>query len=358
MTRMGTSAGGDYVLFKRKLILVVFTILILALAWRIRNVLILVFIAAILAGAIAPAVRRVQIYVRRFMRRRIARGPAVLLVFVPFVTLLLILGALTVPRLIAQGDQLGRELPVLIHEKLSVVPVIDADNVEASVRAWLARIPIYDYLASAATAVTSVIAILFMVFYMLIDAERLRNLVLVFFPTDERSERRRTIRRISRRLSGWLGGQLTLAAIIGIATFVALVALRIPYALPLALIAAVGEMVPVIGPILGAVPALGVAIFQSDWQFWSVLVAAILIQQVENYFLVPRLLGRKVSVSPLAVFIAFITGATLLGLVGALMAVPAVAIVQLIFEESFLKQRERRRDTARAGTLVRPDGEE
>lgn len=347
----------EYTLFQRKLALVVLTVLLLALAWRVRNVLILIFIAGVLAGAIAPAVRHVQVRVRMLTRRRINRGAAVLLVFVPFVLVLVLIGFLTIPQLVAQGEQLSRDLPVLVEEKLSGLPGINADQLERSVRDWFARIPLYAYLASAATAVTSVVAILFMVAYMLVDAERLRNLVLVFFPTDERSERRRTIRRISRRLSGWLGGQLTLAAIVGGATFVTLVLLRIPYALPLALIAAIGEMVPVIGPVVGAVPAVAVGLFQSDWQFWGVLVAAVLIQQVENYFLVPRLLGRKVSVSPLAVFIAFITGATLLGLVGALMAVPAVAIVQLIFEESFLRKRERRRDTARAGTLVRPDGE-
>lgn len=345
--------GDDYALFKRKFGLVVLTLLLLALAWRVRNVLILVFIAAILAGAIAPAVRRVQLHVRRFTRRRIQRGTAVLLVFVPFVTLVVTLGALTIPQLVAQGEDLSRELPALLEEKLAVVPWIDVERVERSIRDWFSRIPLYAYLSTAATAITSIIAILFMVGYMLVDAERLRNLVLVLFPADERSERRRTIRRISRRLSGWLGGQLILAAIVGFATFVTLLALRIPYAVPLALIAAIGEMVPVIGPIVGAIPAVSVALFQSDWQFWGVLIAAIVIQQVENYLLVPRLLGRKVSVSPLAVFIAFITGATLLGIVGALMAVPAVAIVQLVFEESFLRQRERRRDTARAGTLVR-----
>lgn len=345
----------EYLLFRRKLLLVVGVILLLALAWFVRNILVLVFIAGILAGAIAPAVRRVQVFVRRYLRRRIPRGAAVLIVFIPFVGVLVTIGALTVPRLLSEGGDLAATLPLLIEQKLGMIPGIEAAEVESSVRKWVNELPLFQYLRNAVTAVVSMVAIIFMMAYMLIDGERLRNLFLLFFPAHERSYRRQTITRVGRRLSSWLGGQLTLAAIIGVASFVAFVALDIPYAIPLALIAAVGEMVPVIGPILGAVPALGVALFTSNWQFWGVLAATILIQQLENYLLVPRIMGRKVSVSPLAVFVAFMIGASLLGIIGALMAVPTVAIVQIIFEESFLAHRERRRDRERSGVLLAKD---
>lgn len=114
-------------------------------------------------------------------------------------------------------------------------------------------------------------------------------------------------------------------------------------------------MVPVIGPIIGAIPALLVALFHSSWQFWAVLVVAILIQQVENHFLVPRLMGSKVSVSPLSVVLAFMIGATLLGIPGAMMAVPVAAILQVVFEESFISRRERRQNAERPGSLIRND---
>jgi len=154
-------------------------------------------------------------------------------------------------------------------------------------------------------------------------------------------------------MTHWLSGQLILAGLIGVATFLALLALQIPYALPLALAAAVGELIPVIGPIVGAVPALIIALFLSTWQFWAVLITAVMIQQVENHFLVPRLMGRRVSVSPLAVLVAFMIGATLLGVIGAIMAIPAVALIQIFFEEAFVSRRERRFDDTRPGTLAR-----
>jgi predicted PurR-regulated permease PerM len=195
--------------------------------------------------------------------------------------------------------------------------------------------------------------VLFMVAYMLIDAERLRNLFLLVYPPEVRGQRRHTLTRIAKRMSAWLSAQLLLCLIIGVSTFVGLSLLRIPYALPLAIIAAVGELIPAIGPTVGAVPALIVALLSSPWQFWAVLIFAVVLQKVENYFIVPRVMARKVSISPLAVFIAFMIGASLLGVMGAIMAIPVAAIAQVAFDEAFVARRERRQDLERSGTLLR-----
>jgi predicted PurR-regulated permease PerM len=168
-----------------------------------------------------------------------------------------------------------------------------------------------------------------------------------------RAERRATMTRMGKRLSSWLSGQLVLSAIIGGATFIGLVILRVPYAAPLALFAMLGEMVPVIGPIIGTAPALAIALLQSSWQFWSVLIMALVLQKLENLFIAPRVMSRKVSISPLAVFIAFMMGAAILGIVGAIIAIPAAAIAQVAFEEAFISRRERRHDLSRAGTLTK-----
>jgi predicted PurR-regulated permease PerM len=352
----------ELVQFSRKLAIVAAFILLLALLWFVRRVVILVLIAAVLAAGIAPAVKRVQILGRHYLHKRIARGTAAMVVYFPFLAIAVTLAALTIPTLVSDARDLTRELPPLIDEKLltpleQYVPVDEARKYIAEKGQHALRdLPLLGYIKSVVGGVVAVVAVLFMVIYMLIDAERLRNLFLLFYPAGERAEKRRIITRMGRRMSSWLSAQLLLAGIIAAATFVALLLLGIPYALPLALLAGIGEMVPVIGPILGAVPALAVALFQSKWQFWSVLAVAILIQQVENYLLVPRLMGKKVSISPLAVFIAFLAGASLLGIIGAVLAVPAAAVIQVAFEEGFVKQRERRQDPERSGTLIsRPE---
>jgi predicted PurR-regulated permease PerM len=290
----------------------------------------------------------------------LSRGAAVMIVYLPLVLTVVILAVLVLPRFVADSKELGERLPVLIEQNIlhpleRFVPM-GAVREQLKDGIELPRSRVFTYVRNAATAIAYGFAVLFMIAYMLIDAERLRNLFLLVYPPEVRGERRRMLTRVGSRMSSWLSAQLLLSAIIGIATFVGLVALRIPYALPLAILAAIGELIPVIGPTVGAIPVLAIALLQSPWQFWSYLVFAILLQKAENLFIVPRVMAKKVSISPLAVFIAFMIGASLLGIVGAIMAIPVAAIVQVAFDEAFVARRERRQDHDRAGTLLRnPD---
>jgi predicted PurR-regulated permease PerM len=344
-------------LFARKVLIVLGAAAGALILWNARDVLLLIFIAAVLAAGIAPAVRRVRALWRLHFRRPLTSGAAVMVVYLPFVIAVLLFGAVVVPRFIADTRELGSQMPQLIEDNIlkpleAYVPV---GVIRAELRDGvdLPRSRVFAYMRNAAAAIASVFAVLFMVAYMLIDGERLRNLFLLVYPPEVRGERRATLRRIARRMSAWLSGQLLLSAIIGVTTFVGLLLLRVPYALPLAIIAAVGELIPVIGPTVGAIPALAIAVLHSRWQFWAVLAFAVLVQKAENLFIVPRVMSRKVAVSPLAVFIAFMIGASLLGVIGAIIAIPVAAILQVAFEEAFVARRERRLDVDRAGTLLR-----
>lgn len=355
--RPGDRPRGELEIFTRKVLIVAAVAAALALLWFTRDVLLLVFIAAAIAAGISPAVRRVRIYWRYHFRRKLSRGAAVMIVYLPFLIGVLLLSLLVVPRFIADTRELGAQMPALIDRNILTaleryVPV-GAIREELRDGIELPRARVFMYMRNAATAIASVFAVLFMIAYILIDAERLRNLFLLIYPPEVRGERRRTLMRIAKRMSSWLSGQLLLSLIIGVCTFIGLAALRIPYALPLAIIAAVGELVPVIGPTVGAVPALAIALLHSRWQFWSYLAFAFLLQKVENWFIVPRVMSRKVSISPLAVFVAFMLGASLLGVIGAIMAIPVAAIIQVTFAEAFVKRRERRLDLERPGTLLR-----
>jgi predicted PurR-regulated permease PerM len=353
-------SGRELELFTKKVVIVAAIVGVIAMLWYARDVVLLVFIAAALAAGIAPAVRRVQLLWRYRFHRKLSRGAAVMIVYLPLVLTVLLFAMLVVPRFIADSKELGARLPVLIEANLlqPLERFVPMGTIRAELKDGieLPRARVFAYMRNAATAVAYMFAVLFMIAYMLIDSERLRNLFLLVYPPEARGERRRMLTRVGMRMSSWLSAQLLLSAIIGIATFVGLVALRIPYALPLAILAAVGELIPLIGPTVGAVPVLAIALLQSPWQFWSYLVFAIVLQKAENLFIVPRVMAKKVSISPLAVFIAFMIGASLLGIVGAIMAIPVAAILQVAFDEAFVARRERRQDLDRAGTLLRnPD---
>jgi predicted PurR-regulated permease PerM len=349
--------GSELELFTRKVLIVVGAALACMVLWLARDVLLLVFIAAVLAAGIAPAVRRVRGLWRYNFRRRISRGAAVMIVYLPFAVMVIVLGLLLVPRVITDTRELAKQFPTLVERNVlnpleRYVPV-DMIRRELGGGVELPRSRVFAFMRNAATAIASVFAVLFMVAYMLIDAERLRNLILLVYPPEERGRHRRTLVRVGKRMSAWMSAQLILCAIIGIATFIGLTLMRIPYALPLAILAAAGELIPVIGPTVSACPALIVALLSSRWQFWAVLAFAFLLQKAENYLIVPRVMAKRVAISPLAVFIAFLIGASLLGVMGAILAIPVAAIAKVAFDEAFVARRERRQDAERPGTLLR-----
>lgn len=344
-------------LFTRKVLIVIGAIAVCGVLWLARDVLLLVFIAAVLAAGIAPTVRRVRGLWRFSFHRRISRGTAVMVVYLPFVVLVIALGLMIVPRFIADSRELVERLPTLLEQNV-LTPLegyVPVDLIRQELRGGveLPRSRMFAYMRNAATVIASIFAVLFMVAYILIDAERLQNLFLLVYPPEVRGRRRRTLKRVGRRMSAWMSAQLILCAIIGVSTFVGLTLLRIPYALPLAILAAVGELIPMIGPAVSAIPALMVALLSTRWQFWAVLVFAILLQKAENWVIVPRVMAKKVAISPLAVFIAFLIGAALLGVIGAIMAIPVAAIAQVALDEAFVARRERRQDLERPGTLLR-----
>ena len=347
----------DLDLFARKVAIVAAGGIILLILWLVRDILVLVFIAAVVAAGIAPAVRRVRVVWRFWFHRRLPRGTAVMIVYLPFLLVVASVAVFLVPKVVADWRQLSSQLPSLVET--NIVQPLERYVPMGAVREALhggIDIPdqsVFRYMRSAATAIGAVFAILFMVAYMLIDAPRLRNLILLVYPAEVRGDRLRTLMRMGRRMSSWLSAQLLLAAIIGIFTFAGLAILGIPYALPLAILAAFGEVIPVIGPIVSSIPALAVAILHSRWQFWAVLIFYFMLQKFENYVVVPRVMSSKVSISPLAVFIAFMMGASILGFIGAIIAIPVAAIIQVTFEEVFVSRRERRQDVGRAGTLLR-----
>jgi predicted PurR-regulated permease PerM len=350
---------GELELFARKVLIVAVAAGVGVVLWAARGVIVLVFIAAVIAAGIAPLVRAVRLRWRYQFRRRLSRGAAVAIVYLPFLIAVILLLAVLVPRFIADTRELAVQLPVLLEEKIlqPLEGYIPVEMIRQELRDGieLPRSQVFAYVRNVATAIAAAMALLVMVAYMLVDAERLRNLMLLVYPPEVRGDRRRTLNRMGKKMSSWLAGQLLLSGIIGVASFIGFTALQIPYALPLAIIAAVGELIPMLGPTLSAIPALAVALLHSPWQFWAVLAFMVVLQKAENLFLVPRVMSKKVSISPLAVFIAFMIGATLLGIIGAILAIPIAAIAQVAFQEIFVERRERRQDVERSGTLIRKE---
>src|SRR5881397_1929978 len=169
-------------LFTRKIVIALAFAIGVAILWAARDVLILIFIAAVLAAGISPAVHRVRVWGRLMFHRNIARGTAVLIVYLPFLIVALALLIFMVPRLVHDMRALGAQLPLLLERNVftPLEEYVPMNPVREFLKDGIAlpRASVLFYVRSAATAIASFIAILFMIGYMLVDAQRLRNMIL------------------------------------------------------------------------------------------------------------------------------------------------------------------------------------
>jgi len=186
--------------------------------------------------------------------------------------------------------------------------------------------------------IVGVLTILILTFYLLVETEALVSTFVRLFPRERREQVAAVSREITLKVSAWLGGQLFLAGVIGSSAALALGLLGVPYFYVLALIAAIGEMIPVVGPVLAAIPGIAVAWSVSGKLALGVATFYVIQQQVENHVLVPKLMERQLGVSAATVIIALLVGSSLLGIVGALLAVPTAAIVQVLVQELVLRE--------------------
>ena len=194
------------------------------------------------------------------------------------------------------------------------------------------------YVTSLAGVIFMAIMILALAFYWTLDGPRIIQSFLLVIPQDQRESISELVSAMESKVGFYMVGQAILCAVIGIMALIAYLLIGLPNALVLALIAGVLEAVPMIGPLLGAVPAALVALSIAPDKLIWVIVATVVIQQVENSLLVPRIMKKAVGVNPFVTLLAIFAFSTLFGLAGALMAIPMAAMIQLALNHFVFKQ--------------------
>jgi len=195
---------------------------------------------------------------------------------------------------------------------------------------------LWSTLSVVASTVFKTAAIFFIAFFWTIESERIKRSAIALLPLNRREPMRDLITEIERRVGSYVSGQLLLSAIIGTLSLVAYWIIGMPYALVLALVVALMEFIPVIGPLIGAVPSLIIALSISPVTVLWVLIASLVIHQLESNVFGPRVMKRTLGMRPLVTLVAMTAFGTLFGVLGALVALPLTAIIQLLLERYLL----------------------
>lgn len=318
------------------------------LAYLLRGVLLLLFIAILLSTALKPFVARL----------RKIRLPAIAASIVVYGLMLLTLVAaifIGLPLLAAQASEMLKRAPDSyrqLHEDLSAssnravrrvvgelpneLPrSLDLDS-EETTGAIQAVVRGAGYGGAILHAWLAGLATILLAFYWSLNEERAIRACLLVVPAAKRDASRDLIAEIQRKLGAYLRGQSLLCLIMAGMVLVVYGIIGLPYVVALAVAAGCLEALPVFGPILGAVPALLVALSVSPGKFAWTLGAIVVMQQIEGNVLVPRIMDRSVGISAITTLLAIVALSTIGGLVGAVLAIPCAAIVQLLFERWLL----------------------
>ena len=188
------------------------------------------------------------------------------------------------------------------------------------------------YVILAAKVIFIAIVILVLAHYWTLDGPRTIQSLLLLIPQDRRESISELISAMETKVGFYVAGQGVLCLVIGLLALMAYLLIGLPNALVLALMAGVLEAVPMIGPLLGAIPAALVALSIAPDRLVWVIVATVVIQQLENSLLVPRVMRKAVGVNPFVTLLALFAFSSLFGIAGALMAIPMAAIIQLLLD--------------------------
>jgi predicted PurR-regulated permease PerM len=318
--------------------------------YLVRGPLLLIYVSALFATGLAPLVRIIERQRSWAIgKRRLPRPAAILVIYATVIGAMIGIGAAVVPPMVRQSQELWSNLPRHMdsaQQKLASWGLISPD---ASFKELLQQAPagsgdavnvVLATLWGFVGGIFGVVSILLLTFYLLVDSEKVFTVFVRLFPRRDRHKVSDISGMVAAKISAWLGGQMLLGLIIGTMSAIGFFFLGVPYFFVLAVIAGIGEMIPMVGPLLSAVPAVLVALTVSPGLGLAVAGYCWALQLIENNFLVPKVMGETVGLSAVTVIASLLIGSELLGFVGALLAVPTAAIIQVLFEELYLAEKD------------------
>jgi len=315
-------------------------LLALYLAFQVINVLLLVYISALFAVVLAPAidvVRRIKIG-----SWRPGRGLAMLVLLLGLLSFVVLFSAFAIPPIYDDAVALADNWPTRVAEivtKLHRIPFLHDFNPSQLEAVASSVIPdAFGIFRNVAGGVMGLFYWFIITAYFILDGERAFYWGLSMFPAAHRQRLERTLIRAEVRMRHWLVGQLALMALLGTASGIFFTVIGLKYAAALAVFSGVVNIIPILGPTVAITLASTVAIFDSPAKFAAVLIFYFLYQQTETGFLAPRIMKSTVDLPPLAVVIALTLGGALAGVLGALVAVPTAALCAVLIDEYLVRK--------------------
>jgi len=307
---------------------IIFTVGLLLSLWflyQVRSIVFLFFVAFILMTAVNPLVKLAN-------KIKIPTILVMLLIYFGLIALVSTVIASLVPALVQQTKEVTLLVPTYMQNLGDMFNTKFDPNV---VGGYLNSIPsnLLKIAAGLFSNIINILALFFMSYYLVLERPKLHRYFMRFFTNHDAEIKAETlVNAVEQRVGGWIRGELILMSVIGVMTYVGLVLLGVPYALPLAVIAGLLELVPNLGPTIAAVPAFIIGLNVSPIIGVGTLILAVIIQQLENNIITPKIMQSATGTQPLVTILVLLAGFTLGGIQGAVLGMPVFLTIQTIIK--------------------------
>lgn len=320
--------------------------LIMAFIYIVRDILLTVFVAIILASLIEPIVNKLE-------EKKVPRPLGVVIIYIILILVLVLIARLLIPPIIEQIGLLTNNFPDFWNQVIQNFESFRQfsedkgflDNIQQGLQGLQASLTqaatgAYGIIISIFRNVFIFIITLVVTFYLVVQRNALSKVLKAVAPGKYHSYLDDLSVKIQGKIGAWARGQLMLGSIIAGMAFIGLLFLLPKYALVLAIVAGLTELIPYLGPTLGAIPAVFLGFTVGGFSLWrglSVLVFFIIMQWLENNLLVPRVMKKQVGLNPVVTIIAILIGARLMGIIGVILAVPVAVSIGIVVRD-FIKK--------------------
>lgn len=322
---------------------------VLAALWFlyfIRDILAILFVSIIFAAAIDP-------FVTMFEKRKIPRGFGVIIIYLILVIVILLVVALIIPPMVKEVGQLTANFPVYWEKIVEGFTYLSQQSEEQSMANTIrdslesiqlglqkATTGVFSVVSSIFGGIFSFIMVLVITFYLVVSEESIKKIFRSIAPPSFYPYLSDLFIRMQKKIGDWLRGELILILSVFSLSLVGLLILRVKYALVLAVLAGLFEIIPYVGPVLGAIPAVFLVFVQSPFKAVLVIILYVIIQQIENNLLVPKVMEKTVGLNPVVIIVVLLIGAKLGGIVGAILAVPVATAASVVVKDFYQTTKE------------------
>jgi predicted PurR-regulated permease PerM len=318
----------------------------LALAYLMRQILLLLYVSALFAVVLTPVIRYIRLL--RIRNWHPGRGLAIFLLLLSVATATGLFFAFALPPVLRDVQSLVAELPTRgpqLLDQVHRVPFVSHVNLSglnAKLQGFVSNFAEYILLSITGWAgkLADVGAVIFLTIYFMLEGDEAYHWALSFFPHPARERLNNTLLRADARMGKWLVGQGSLMLILGLASLIVFVLLKVRYAYALAVLMGVLNIIPIVGAMVSMALVLLAAATDSWEKVLAVSVFYAIYAQVETSYLTPKIMKSSVDLSALGVLVALLMGSKLAGVVGAMIAVPTAVLVSVLIQEYLIKENE------------------